>query len=117
MNGKSRPAATFPAWMEERLEKADRVLCVVSATYLTKDYSSWERRAAQWAAASKRPNFVLPVFVEDCEAPVALAHIKRCDLVRPERGRCPSAPRSISGAGRKAVGAGAFPGGRQVREA
>ena len=69
-----------PAWMEQRLQQADRVLCVVSADYLTKDYSGWERRSAQWAAASKRPNFMLPVFVEDCEAPVAMAHIKRCAL-------------------------------------
>lgn len=70
----------IPAWMEERLEKADRVLCVISANYLTKDYSGWERRSAQWAAASNRANFMLPVFVEDCEAPVAMAHIKRCPL-------------------------------------
>ena len=55
------------AWMEERHHKADHILCVISKVYLTKDYSSWERQAAQWAAASKRPNFVLPVFVEECE--------------------------------------------------
>jgi tetratricopeptide (TPR) repeat protein len=70
----------IPKWMEERLQETDRVLCVVSQEYLTKDYSGWERRSAQWAAASKRPNFMLPVFVADCEAPVAMAHIKRCDL-------------------------------------
>jgi tetratricopeptide (TPR) repeat protein len=70
----------IPAWMEQRLQQAHRVLCVVSAEYLTKDYSGWERRSAQSAAASKRPNFMLPVFVEDCEAPVAMAHIKRCAL-------------------------------------
>src|SRR5262249_51062087 len=28
----------------------------------------------------KRPNFALPVFIEDCEAPTLLAHIKACDL-------------------------------------
>jgi hypothetical protein len=68
--------ADVPAWMEKRLQSADRVLCVVSAEYLTQDYSGWERRSAQWAAASKRPNFMLPVFVEDCEPPVAMAHVK-----------------------------------------
>jgi len=67
-------------WMEEHLKKADYVLCVVSAVYLTKDYSGWERRAAQWAAQNKRPNFALPVFIEDCESPTLLALIKRCDL-------------------------------------
>jgi len=66
----------IPAWMGERLQKADRVLCVVSTVYLTKDYSGWEQRSAQWAAADKRPNFMLPVFVEDCDPPVAMAHIK-----------------------------------------
>jgi hypothetical protein len=66
------------AWMEERHHNADQILCVVSRTYLTKPYSSWERRAGQWA--TDRPNFVLPVFVEACEAPTLLAHIKRCDL-------------------------------------
>jgi hypothetical protein len=68
------------AWMEKRHREADHILCVISAIYLTKDYSSWERQAAQWAAASKRPNFALPVFVQDCEAPTLLAPFKRCDL-------------------------------------
>ena len=66
--------------MEARLQEADRVLCVVSAEYLIKEYSGWERRAAHWAAASKRPNFMLLVLIEDCEVPIALAHIKRCNL-------------------------------------
>src|SRR5258708_31707882 len=70
----------IPAWMEERHHAADRVLCVVSAKYLTAAYSSWERRAAQWAAAKDRPNFVLPVFIEPCEVPTLFAHLKRCDL-------------------------------------
>ena len=70
----------IPAWMERRLQEADRVLCIVSAEYLMKEYSGWERRAAQWAAASKRPNFMLLVFIEDCEVPIALAHIKRSNL-------------------------------------
>ena len=68
------------AWMEQRHNNADHILCVVSKDYLTKDYSSWERQSAQWAAASKRPNFALPVFVEECEAPTLLGPFKRCDL-------------------------------------
>src|SRR5271156_2620913 len=68
------------AWMEERHHNAEHILCVVSKTYLTKDYSNWERRAAQWAAASTRHNFALPIFIEECEAPTLLAHVKRCDL-------------------------------------
>lgn len=68
------------AWMEERLEKADHVLCVVSAVCQTKSYSNWERRAAGWAAQSKKRNIVLPVFVEDCQTPFLLAIFKRCDL-------------------------------------
>ncbi len=68
------------AWMEERHHDADHIVCVISKVYLTKDRSSWERQAAQWAAASKRPNFALPVFVEECEAPTLLAPFKRCDL-------------------------------------
>jgi TIR domain len=70
----------IPTWMEDRLQTADRVLCVVSASHLRKDYSGWELHSARWAAASKRPNFVLPVLVEDCEPPVVMAHIKRCLL-------------------------------------
>jgi len=68
------------AWMEERADKADHILCVISEIYLTKPYSSWERRAAQWAAATERPNFALPVFIEDCKAPTLLGQFKRCDL-------------------------------------
>ena len=68
------------AWMDERHHAADQVLCIVSSAYLKKPYSAWERRAAQWAAATDRPNFVLPVFVESCTAPTLFAHLKRCDL-------------------------------------
>jgi hypothetical protein len=67
-------------WMDERHDNADHILCVISKVYLTKPYSSWERRAAQWAAATDRPNFALPVFIEACETPTLLAHVKRCDL-------------------------------------
>jgi len=67
-------------WMEQRLAAADHALCVVSAAYLPAIYSSWERRAAQWAAVTNRPNFMLPVFIEPCEAPPFLALLKRCDL-------------------------------------
>lgn len=70
----------IPAWMQERQEKADHTLCVVSAAYLSRPYSSWELHAAQWAAASDRPNFMIPVFVEGCKAPTMLAPFKRCDL-------------------------------------
>ncbi|HTZ68079.1 MAG TPA: toll/interleukin-1 receptor domain-containing protein [Roseiarcus sp.] len=68
------------AWMEERHHKADNVLLVVSDVYLTKGYSKWERLAAQWAAANERPNFALPVLVEDCKLPTLLAQFKRCNL-------------------------------------
>ena len=70
----------IPGWIEESLEKADHCLLVVSETYLTKPYSSWERRAAQWATASRRPNFALPMFIEDIEPPILLAHLKKCAL-------------------------------------
>jgi phosphoglycolate phosphatase-like HAD superfamily hydrolase len=71
----------IPKWMEENLEKAEHCLLIASKTYLTKPYSSWERRAAQWAAASeRRPNFALPVLIEACDMPVSLAHLKRCEL-------------------------------------
>ena len=68
------------AYMEERHENADHILCVISKVYLSKPFSSLERRSAEWAAAIDRPNFVLPVFVEDCEPPTLLARFKRCDL-------------------------------------
>ena len=61
-------------------QEADRALFVISNAYLDAHFSSWERRAAQWAAASKRPNFFLPVFVENCEPPLLLAPFKRCVL-------------------------------------
>jgi hypothetical protein len=68
------------AWRDERHNNADQVLLVISNAYLTKDYSSWERQAAQWAAASDRPNFALPVFIEACKAPTMLAPFKQCHL-------------------------------------
>jgi tetratricopeptide (TPR) repeat protein len=68
------------AWMEDHHDEASHVLCVVSEAYLKAPYSALERRAAQWAAITNRPNFVLPVFIERCEAPTLLALFKRCDL-------------------------------------
>jgi hypothetical protein len=67
-------------WMQDRLEKADHCLCVISTKYLSQDYSKLELRAAEWAAAKARPNFALPVFIEKCEPPIFLANVKRCDL-------------------------------------
>jgi tetratricopeptide (TPR) repeat protein len=68
------------AWMDERHDKADHILCVVSEIYLSKPYSSWERRSGQWAAQTDRPNFVLPVRIEDCKLRTLLASVKYCDL-------------------------------------
>jgi TIR domain-containing protein/AAA ATPase-like protein len=68
------------AWMEERHDKADHILCVVSEAYLGKPYSNWERRAAQWAAQTERPNFALPVRIEDCKLSSLFAPVKHCDL-------------------------------------
>jgi hypothetical protein len=70
------------AWMETCLKSADHALFVVSKAYLAADYSSWERQAEQWAAGSARSNFLLPIFVENCEPPRLwlLARLRRCDL-------------------------------------
>jgi tetratricopeptide (TPR) repeat protein len=68
------------AWMVERHDKADHILCVASKTYFEKPYSSLERMAAQWAAADKRPGFAWPIFVESFEPPTLFAHLKRCEL-------------------------------------
>jgi tetratricopeptide (TPR) repeat protein len=66
--------------MAERHNNADHTLCIISEAYLKAPYSNWELRAAQWAAASDRPNFALPVFVEKCKPPTILATFKRSDL-------------------------------------
>jgi len=68
------------AWMEIRHEAADHVLCVVSEAYLKAAYSSWERRAAAWAAQTDKPNFLLPILIEDCEVPTLMRSTKRCHL-------------------------------------
>jgi hypothetical protein len=36
--------------------------------------------AQQWAAAGERPNFALPVLIENCKLPTLFAQIKRCEL-------------------------------------
>jgi hypothetical protein len=50
------------AWMEQRHDAADHVLCVVSDEYLRAPYATLERNAALWQAAS-RPGFELFVVV------------------------------------------------------
>jgi hypothetical protein len=67
-------------WMEERHDAADHVLCVVSDDYLKAPYSTLERNAALWQAASKRPGFVLLVAVKPCRFPTLTDHLRRCEL-------------------------------------
>jgi tetratricopeptide (TPR) repeat protein len=68
------------AWMEARHAAADHVLCVLSDEYLKAPYSTLERNAALWQAASKRPGFVLFVAVNPCRLPTLSDHIRRCEL-------------------------------------
>jgi tetratricopeptide (TPR) repeat protein len=68
------------AWMERRHDAADHVLCVVSDDYLGAPYSTLERNAAVWQAASKRPGFVLFVAVKPCRLPTLIDHYRRCEL-------------------------------------
>jgi len=68
------------AWMEQRHDAADHVLCVVSDGYLKAPYSTLERNAALWQAASNRPGFVLFVAVQTCKLPTLSDHIRRCEL-------------------------------------
>src|SRR5271170_5413754 len=102
------------AWMEERHHNAEHILCVVSKTYLTKDYSNWERRAAQWAAASTRHNFALPIFIEECEAPTLLAHVKRCDLYGLSEGDARAKLEAYLKPAAKPVGPVQFPAAKSV---
>src|SRR5580704_18073992 len=68
------------AWMEQRHDAADHVLCVVSDEYLKAPYSTLERNAALWQAAAKRPSFVLLVAVKPCRLPTLAEHLRRCEL-------------------------------------
>jgi hypothetical protein len=68
------------AWMEQRHDAADHVLCVVSDDYLKAPYSTLERNAAIWQAAAKRPGFVLFVAVKPCRLPNLIDHYRRCEL-------------------------------------
>ncbi len=72
--------ADIYAWMEQRHDTADHVLCVVSDDYLKAPYSTLERNAALWQAASNRPGFVLFVAVKACKLPTLSDHIRRCEL-------------------------------------
>ena len=68
------------AWMEQRHDAADHVLCLISDEYLKAPYSTLERNAAQWQAAGKRPGFVLFVAVKPCKLPTLADHIRRCEI-------------------------------------
>jgi len=68
------------SWMERRHDAADHVLCVVSDEYLKAPYSTLERNAALWQAASNRPGFVIFVVVKPCRLPTLTDHVRRCEL-------------------------------------
>jgi Tfp pilus assembly protein PilF len=100
------------AWMDERHDKADHILCVVSETYLSKPYSSWERRAGQWAAQTDRPNFVLPVRIEDCKLRTLLASVKYCDLFGMEENEARARLTEFLKPAGKPIGPVPFPGAK-----
>ncbi len=85
------------------------ISCVISKAYLTKPYSRRERLAAQWAAAGERPNFVLPILIEERELRTLLALIKRCDLYGIDDEDAVSTARRISCTGCETGRAGAVP--------
>jgi tetratricopeptide (TPR) repeat protein len=68
------------AWMVQRSDAADHMLCIISDEYLRAPYSTLERNAALWQAAGKRPGFVLLVAVKPCTLPMLSDHIRRCEL-------------------------------------
>jgi hypothetical protein len=68
------------AWMERRLDAADHVICVVSDQYLRAPFSTLERNAALWRAASNQPGFVLFVVVKPARLPTLSDHVRRCEL-------------------------------------
>lgn len=68
------------AWMEQRMDTADRVLCVISDEYLRKPFSALERNAAIWQTVTHRPGFVLFVVVKPCRLPTLIEQYSRCEL-------------------------------------
>jgi len=67
------------AWMEQRIDTADHVLCVISDEYLRAPYSTLERNGALWKAA-KQPGFALFVAVKPTKLPALSDHILRLEL-------------------------------------
>ena len=104
-------------WMVDRHDEADHVLCVVSPSYLdkTKRYSEWEGLGAMLAAVNGRKNFVLPVFVESCEAPTLLATTKRCDLYGLREGEARARLAEYLKPAAKPSGRVPFPGARAAK--
>jgi tetratricopeptide (TPR) repeat protein len=102
------------AWMEKVHHEAQHILCVISKMYLDKPYSSLERRAAQWAATTDRPNFALPVLIEDCELPTLLAPFKRCDLYDIDEAEAKKKLAAFLTPAGKPKERGAFPSARKV---
>ena len=80
MTGKSPAEATSSNGWRSATNSAQHILFIISPAYLAAPYSSWERRAAMWVAATDKPRFALPVVVEECEVPTMLRPRKRCDL-------------------------------------
>jgi len=108
-------------WMEDTQGNADHTLCVISEVYLKQPYSNWERRAAEWAANSGRPNFVLPVFVEDCKVQdckslILLADLKRCNIWGVTEDVARTRLREYLAPAARPPGALRFPGGAPVAE-
>jgi tetratricopeptide (TPR) repeat protein len=68
------------AWMVEHHDKADFILGVVSDDWLRAAYSKVERMAGEWAAAHKRPGFMLYVVVRPATLPTIGDHRKRIEI-------------------------------------
>lgn len=69
-------------WMDEHMEQADHVLVVLSQANRGKIFADWERRSALWKSkGSKLDGFVLPVFIDNCEASALMTPLRACTLM------------------------------------
>lgn len=78
-----QPGQNIYGWMEQQLDAAHHILCVVSDAYLDREkasYSALERDAGLWRMAGKKPGFVRLVVVKPCKLPALSDHFRRCEL-------------------------------------
>lgn len=76
------PGDSIPQKVEDGIEHSDAIILCLSPRFFDSEWTPAERAAFTYADPGSKSRAVIPVLIEDCRIPKALAHIRYVDMRR-----------------------------------